>query len=39
MFCYWEVNDESGVMFGRILGILMCSVYLAPLCEWARIEP
>lgn len=31
MFCYWEVNDESGVMFGRILGILMCSVYLAPL--------
>merc|ERR1712166_892282 len=25
MFCYWEVNDESGVFFGRILGILMCS--------------
>ena len=39
IFCYWEVNDESGVMFGRILGILMCSIYLAPLCEWARIEP
>jgi len=31
MFAYWEVNDESGVMFGRMLGILMCSVYLAPL--------
>ena len=39
IFCYWEVNDESGVFFGRILGILMCCVYLAPLCEWARIEP
>merc|ERR1711935_390275 len=37
---YWEVNDESGVMFGRILGILMCSIYLAPLyagLEYAKL--
>ena len=39
MFAYWEVNDESGVMFGRMRGILMCSICLAPLCEWALIEP
>jgi hypothetical protein len=40
IFCYWEVNDESGVMFGRILGILMCSIYLAPLyagLEYAKL--
>jgi hypothetical protein len=40
IFCYWEVNDASGVMFGRILGILMCCVYLAPLyagLEYAKL--
>lgn len=30
LFCYWEVNDESGVTFGRMLGCLMCMLYLAP---------
>ena len=35
LFCYWEVNDESGVTFGRMTGCLMCMLYLAPFCERA----
>ena len=40
IFCYWEVNDETGVFFGRMLGVLMVGLYLSPLyagLEYAKL--
>jgi hypothetical protein len=40
LFAYWEVNDDTGVFFGRLLGITMCCLYLSPLysgLEYAKL--
>ena len=40
IFCYWEVNDETGVFFGRMLGTIMVALYLSPLyagLEYAKL--